>query len=370
MRIIRCGALALFLVCTTAFPAAATDDVWPLAAPANVLLGFGDSYESGSQSCTHRGVDLEAPSGSDVYACLSGTVVFAGSIPSDGGGTTRAVTIMLADGRRVSMLPFDCLSVAANQEVEAGDTLGSLALQGDDSSDGSHLHVGLREGEEYVDPLMLLQAPAAEQPEPAEEDLPEPAEVEPADEIPTGEVPTPPHEASNPVGSGGYDNAAAPSAWCPPVPTEADTAASADTGARPPISDHVFVPAESAIVAAESIAACSTRPADEKGYRHDGAAAAEAAHSSWWVSRRACARTGALNRVPSLPMLPLAAGAASIAAALCAASIHVAKPLASLLSPPGVSSLQTRSEGDRLLRLHILLRAFAFQSRGRAVQRR
>lgn len=131
-------------------------------------LGFGVAYPGG----THRGVDLEAAAGAEVVAPTGGTVTFAGRVPADGGGTCGAVTVELADGHRVSLLPLEGVCVAAGDSIAAGDVLGSLAASGDDSSGAPHLHVGLRSGELYLDPAPLLPCGGASAADPAPESAP------------------------------------------------------------------------------------------------------------------------------------------------------------------------------------------------------
>ena len=66
-----------------------------------MLLGFGIPYPGG----THRGVDIAAESGAEVASPAAGTISFAGQVPADGGGTCTAITLELADGRKMSLLP-------------------------------------------------------------------------------------------------------------------------------------------------------------------------------------------------------------------------------------------------------------------------
>jgi len=105
---------------------------------------------------THRGVDIAAAAGSAVGAPADGQVVFAGRVPADGGGTCGAVTIELADGLRVSCLPLAEVFVGQGVRVSASEAVGILAASGDDSSPEPHLHLGLRRGDEYLDPTGLL----------------------------------------------------------------------------------------------------------------------------------------------------------------------------------------------------------------------
>jgi hypothetical protein len=78
-----------------------------------------------------------------------------------------AVTIATAEGS-VTLLPLSSARVKAGAELAEGDQVGVLGAEGDASSAGSHLHVGARKGDLYIDPQALLAAPA-----PARETVPD-----------------------------------------------------------------------------------------------------------------------------------------------------------------------------------------------------
>ena len=129
-----------------------------------VMLAFGDRYGG----VTHRGVDLAAPPGAEVRTPALGTVTFAGWVPADGGGTCGAVTVDIGGGLRVSLLPLGAVFVTAGNALEAGEVVGLLAASGDDSSAAPHLHLGLRQGDTYIDPGPYLPGvPGVTAPEPA-----------------------------------------------------------------------------------------------------------------------------------------------------------------------------------------------------------
>ena len=134
---------------------------YPLASAARVALGFGATYHAAdaTSSSTHRGADLSAEAGDRVLAPFSGRVTFAGRVPAVGGGTVRAATLQTAQGA-VTLLPLSSLSVAKGDELAEGDSVGTLAEGGDGSSAGTHLHVGVKRGDLYVDPMALLALPA------------------------------------------------------------------------------------------------------------------------------------------------------------------------------------------------------------------
>ena len=137
---------------------------WPLDSAGSVVLRFGASYRAAeaTASCIHHGIDVSAADGAAVVAPLAGRVTFAGRVPAAGGGTVRAVTIATASGS-LTLLPLATLSVASGAELVEGDAVGTLASGGDGSSAGTHLHVGLKRGDLYVDPLSALTIPAATQ---------------------------------------------------------------------------------------------------------------------------------------------------------------------------------------------------------------
>lgn len=118
-----------------------------------VSVSFGALGPSG----VHRGVDIPADPGAQVFAPSAGVVSFAGAVPADGGGTCGAITIETPDGQRISMLPLDAVHVSKGATVEAGATVGRLAASGDDSADAPHLHLGLRRGDQYLDPSPFLE---------------------------------------------------------------------------------------------------------------------------------------------------------------------------------------------------------------------
>ena len=97
----------------------------------------------------HRGVGLAADPGAGVRAMAAGRVAFAGRVAGK-----PVVSVELADGRRVTYEPV-LASVVVGQRVAAGDVLGVVVGSGGHCG-GECLHVGLRTGTGYADPLSLL----------------------------------------------------------------------------------------------------------------------------------------------------------------------------------------------------------------------
>ncbi|MDZ4179210.1 MAG: peptidoglycan DD-metalloendopeptidase family protein [Coriobacteriia bacterium] len=134
---------------------------WPLETAVDVTLGYGVGYAFGDGESIHRGVDLASDPGDTVLAPFAGRVSFAGRVPAEGGGTCGAVTIEFGDGLKVTCLPLDDVRVAAGTPVESGSVIGLLAASGDRSSSQPHLHIGVRRGDTYLDPMSFLLAPVA-----------------------------------------------------------------------------------------------------------------------------------------------------------------------------------------------------------------
>ncbi len=153
-RYVVLGVAALAVTLLGAYHAESAWAAWPSpVAGGDVLLSYGAVHEGG----THRGVDVACAPGADVLAPGDGTVVFAGSVPADGGGTCGAITILTADGLRISFLPIDELAVSQHEQVRSGDRLGAVAPRGDASSEATHLHIGVRRGDAYLDPSAFFR---------------------------------------------------------------------------------------------------------------------------------------------------------------------------------------------------------------------
>jgi murein DD-endopeptidase MepM/ murein hydrolase activator NlpD len=98
----------------------------------------------------HRGVDLAAPPGATVRAAGPGTVAFAGTVAGRG-----VVSVQHPGGLRTTYEPVQP-SVVAGTAVAAGTPIGVLTTGHARCLAPACLHWGLRRGEVYLDPLMLL----------------------------------------------------------------------------------------------------------------------------------------------------------------------------------------------------------------------
>jgi murein DD-endopeptidase MepM/ murein hydrolase activator NlpD len=101
----------------------------------------------------HRGVDLAGAPGAGVHAAGGGIVAFAGMVAG-----RPVVSIEHAGGLRTTYEPVDPW-VAAGQVVTRGSPIGALLAGHPGCPVGACLHWGLRRGEVYLDPLVLLRPP-------------------------------------------------------------------------------------------------------------------------------------------------------------------------------------------------------------------
>ena len=169
-RLLLFGATSLVALCLSG-PASA----WSWPADGDVLRPFtlgGDAYAAGQ----HRGIDVAGADGSAVRAPASGTVSFAGSLPTYG----RGVTILTSDGYAVTLVHLGSIGVAKGDSVAEGSSVGTMGSSGDAEHAVPTVHLGVRvasEAEGYVDPLDLLppRSAAPVQPPPAPSPAPAPA---------------------------------------------------------------------------------------------------------------------------------------------------------------------------------------------------
>ena len=98
----------------------------------------------------HRGVDLAGPAGAPVRSAGDGTILFAGSVAGRG-----VISVTHADGLRTTYEPVTP-SVAAGDRVTAGAVIGVLDAGHPGCPAVACLHWGLRRGNVYLDPLVLL----------------------------------------------------------------------------------------------------------------------------------------------------------------------------------------------------------------------
>lgn len=100
----------------------------------------------------HRGVDLDAPPSATIRAAGAGTILYAGRIAGRG-----VASVLHADGLRTTYEPVDVdTQLRVGSAVRAGQPLGTLASGHPGCPTSACLHWGLRRGNQYLDPLLLL----------------------------------------------------------------------------------------------------------------------------------------------------------------------------------------------------------------------
>ena len=92
----------------------------------------------------NRGLEYASGPGQPVRTIGSGVVVFAGAVAG-----RLAVTVVHPDGRRSSLTGLVSLAVRVGDMVRRGSLIGAA---------GEGLHLGVREGDRYVDPAGLFSA--------------------------------------------------------------------------------------------------------------------------------------------------------------------------------------------------------------------
>lgn len=98
----------------------------------------------------HRGADLAAPPGTPVRAANDGIVTFAGDVAG-----SRHVVVAHSGGLRTSYSFLLTVAVRAGARVRRGEVLGTAGGTGPEHGVGV-LHLGLRVGDRYVDPMVLF----------------------------------------------------------------------------------------------------------------------------------------------------------------------------------------------------------------------
>lgn len=181
--------LFLFIICILFIPAINTDPIpsnnsnysysfilsdnnyiWPIPGYTSITSSFGKRYSpTAGASSYHKGIDIGAPSGTNLFAVTSGKITFTGFL---GGG---GYTITLSN----ETMKFTYCHVSPNYIVKEGDIIQKGQLIGhvgpknvygvkgnpykdskgrptNGATTGPHLHFGVRKNEKYMNPLDLF----------------------------------------------------------------------------------------------------------------------------------------------------------------------------------------------------------------------
>ncbi|WP_438862110.1 M23 family metallopeptidase [Paractinoplanes aksuensis] len=120
---------------------------WPIVPPTVVR-----SFDPPAQPwlAGHRGADLAAPPTAVVRSAGAGIVLFAGRVAGRG-----VVSVGHAGGLRTTYEPVTA-TVDLGTVVAPGDPIGRLEPGHHGCAQAACLHWGLRRGDLYLDPLLLL----------------------------------------------------------------------------------------------------------------------------------------------------------------------------------------------------------------------
>ena len=98
----------------------------------------------------HKGVDIAAPMGTDVYCAAQGKVIFAGQKSGYG----NCVIIEHRNGLATLYGHLSKILVDANQQVKIGDVIAKVGNTG--RSTGPHLHYEVRKNNTPINPKLFL----------------------------------------------------------------------------------------------------------------------------------------------------------------------------------------------------------------------
>lgn len=112
---------------------------------------FGYRESSGVESTYHQGIDLDASTGTPIYAVSDGTISIAGWY----GGYGNAVQVDHNDSTSTLYGHMSSVATSVGSSVKAGQVIGYVGSTG--NSTGPHLHFSLIKNGSMVDPLSLLQ---------------------------------------------------------------------------------------------------------------------------------------------------------------------------------------------------------------------
>ena len=121
--------------------------IWPCPSSSRITSGFGDrSSPTEGASSNHKGIDIGAPTGSNIVAAAAGEVVVATYSYSAG----NYVMINHGGGVYTVYMHASKLLVSVGQKVKRGEVIAKVGSTG--YSTGPHLHFGIRVNGTYVNP--------------------------------------------------------------------------------------------------------------------------------------------------------------------------------------------------------------------------
>lgn len=124
---------------------------WPCPASSRITSSFGSrSSPTEGASSNHKGIDIGAPTGTDIVAAASGTVVVSTYSYSAG----NYVMINHGGGVYSVYMHASKLLVSVGDTVKSGQVIAKVGSTG--YSTGPHLHFGIRLNGTYVNPRQYV----------------------------------------------------------------------------------------------------------------------------------------------------------------------------------------------------------------------
>lgn len=124
---------------------------WPLSGSLHVTSPFGMRFHPLKHTfLNHEGVDLRAPTGSDVGVIADGQVTETGYGPLSG----FFITVDHANGWRSRYLHLQKIQVHKGERVSQGAVIALSGATG--RTTGPHLHLELSHNQQAIDPMRML----------------------------------------------------------------------------------------------------------------------------------------------------------------------------------------------------------------------
>lgn len=103
----------------------------------------------------HRGIDIFAPRGTQIYAIADGVITYVGEQPKGG----KCLWLSTEDGMAFYYAHLDrwAPGIYEGMQVNAGTVLGYVGNTGNARSTPSHLHLSVRDGDVALNPYTFLR---------------------------------------------------------------------------------------------------------------------------------------------------------------------------------------------------------------------
>lgn len=120
--------------------------------PRDLANSWGDPRDGGVRK--HKGIDIFAPKGTAVVAVTSGIITYIGDQPKGG----QCLWLTSEDGASFYYAHLDrwAPGLFEGMEVRSGDLLGYVGNTGNARTTPPHLHFGVNQNDEMVNPYPIL----------------------------------------------------------------------------------------------------------------------------------------------------------------------------------------------------------------------